>query len=214
MSNEKKAVPVEERLKEESFSSNMHGTLALAEEAKEFKVEDYEIPESYKKDYLRLLPANVNTVYLYWEITDKLLSPFDGEFETFALKLYEKTQKGESEILGFYFKERVSSKYVNAYLASKNIVAAIGAIDRSGRFTELLRSNDVKMCTDKITQTNEEVWMSKQSEWMELIRASIPVSHFAHAKSSFSLLKEMELLKRYGENSFTGFSSLDLTKKG
>ncbi len=172
---------------------------------------DYKIPLSYGIDTLKLLPVNVNTVFAYWEITDKLLC--GSLYETFAFKLFELNESGEKEVLGFYFKERVSSKYTNAHLPSKNLIAVIGGMDSNGRFVELMRSNKIKMPNDSlnIMENNEEVWMSKHSEWVELIKAS--TAHFSHAKSSISIIKEMEFLKKYGEKAAFGMSSSELVKK-
>ncbi len=204
-------VPVDANLKDESFSSNTHPTMLFAEEAKDYSELDYKIPDNYGIDTLRLLPVNVNTVFVYWEITDKLLN--GSSFETFALKLFELNASGEKEVLGFYFKERVASEYANAHLPSKNLVAVIGGIDANGRFVELLRSNKVKMPSDSVNimSNDEEVWMSKQSEWIELIKAS--TAHFSHAKSSITIIKEMEFLKKYSENASLGMSSSTLVKK-
>jgi hypothetical protein len=90
---------------EDSFSSNTHPTLLFGEEAKGFVGEDeFKIPSKYETSYLRLLPANVNTVFVYWEITDSLISSAVSEFDTFALKLLDIDQK---EIMSFYFKDRL-----------------------------------------------------------------------------------------------------------
>jgi hypothetical protein len=194
---------------EDSFSSNTHPTLLFGEEAKGFAGEDeFKIPSRYEASYLRLLPVNVNTVFVYWEITDFLISTVANEFDTFALKLLDGEKK---EIVSFYFKDRLSSRYINAYIPSKNIVAVIGVIDLNGTFHEILRSNSVLMPSDVMLESLEESWMSKKSEWMELIRAS--VSHFSHAKSSISIVKEMEFLKKYGQRSVSGMSSSELVKK-
>jgi hypothetical protein len=212
MANKTSTVPIDANLKDESFSSNTHPTLLFAEEAKDYSGLDYKIPSNYGIDTLRLLPVNVNTIFVYWEITDKLLN--NSQFETFALKLFELTDGGESEVLGFYFKERVSGKYANAHLPSKNLVATIGGIDANGRFVELIRSNKVKMPNDTVAAmnpNNEEAWMSKHSEWTELIKAS--TTHFSHAKSSITLVKEMEFLKKYADKAAFGMSSSELVKK-
>jgi hypothetical protein len=211
MAEKTSLIPIEANLKDESFSSNTHPTLLFGEEAKDYSGMDYKIPQSYGIDTLKLLPANVNTVFTYWEITDKLLG--GSSYETFAFKLFELNESGEKEVLGFYFKERVSSKYTNAHLPSKNLIAVIGGMDSNGRFVELIRSNKIKMPNDalNIMENNEEVWMSKHSEWVELIKAS--TAHFSHAKSSISIIKEMEFLKKYGDKAAFGMSSSELVKK-
>lgn len=204
-------VPVEVNLGDESFSSNTHPTLLFGEEAKDYAGSDYKIPDKYHIDMLRLMSVNVNTVFVYWEITDKAIG--EHLFETFALKLFELHQNGEKEILGFYFKDRVSSKYANAYMSSKKLIAVVGGIDANGRFVELLRSNKVKMPSDSINimENDEEIWMTKHSEWLELIKAS--ASHFSHAKSSISLAREMDFLRKFSKKSAIGMSSSELIKK-
>lgn len=211
MSDKNSIVPIEANIKDESFSSNTHPTLLFGEEAKDYSGVDYKIPSSYGIDTLRLMPVNVNTVFMYWEITDRLVGGRD--FNTFAVKLYEINESGEKEVLGFYFKERVASKYVNAYMPSKNLVAVVGGMDERGIFIELIRSNVVKMPSDivNIMENDEETWMSKKSEWVELIRASI--SHFSHAKSSVALVKEMDFLRKFSEKAAFGMSSFEIIKK-
>jgi len=209
MDTKTSVVPIEANIEKDSFSSNVHGASVFAEEAKDYAGADYEIPDSYGIDTLKLMPVNVNTVYMYWEITDKLIQNY--QFATFALRLLEIDGENEKEILGFYFKERVSGKYANAHMPSKRLVAIIGGIDSNGRFTELLRSNKITMPSDSLCTSSKETWMSKQSEWTELIKAS--VSHFSHAKSSISLIKEIEFLKKYGEKAAFGQSSFELPKK-
>lgn len=204
-------VPVEANLSDESFSSNTHPTLLFGEEAKDYSGADYKIPDKYHIDTLRLMPVNVNTVFVYWEITDKAVG--ENVFETFALKLFELGEGGEKEVLGFYFKDRISSKYANAHMPSKKLVAVVGGIDANGRFVELIRSNHIVMPNDSINimENDEEVWMTKQSEWIELIKAS--VAHFSHAKSSVSFVREMDFLRKYSEKTALGMSSSELVKK-
>lgn len=196
---------------DDSFSSNTHPTLLFGEEAKEFALEDeFKIPSKYEVGYLRLLPVNVNTVFTYWEITDSLIANVTDNFESFVLKLLNESEN-KKEIISFYFKDKLSSRYINAYMPSKSLIAVIGVMDTSGNFHEILRSNKISMPSDIMTESQEEEWMSKKSDWMELIRAS--VSHFSHAKSSISIVKEMEFLKKYGQKSVSGMSSSELVKK-
>ncbi len=196
---------------DDSFSSNTHPTLLFGEEAKEFALEDeFKIPSKYEVGYLRLLPVNVNTVFTYWEITDSLIANVTDNFESFVLKLLDESEN-KKEIISFYFKDKLSSRYINAYMPSKSLIAVIGVMDTSGNFHEILRSNKISMPSDIMTESQEEEWMSKKSDWMELIRAS--VSHFSHAKSSISIVKEMEFLKKYGQKSVSGMSSSELVKK-
>ncbi|MDD3466851.1 MAG: DUF4912 domain-containing protein [Campylobacterales bacterium] len=196
---------------DDSFSSNTHPTLLFGEEAKEFALEDeFKIPLKYEVGYLRLLPVNVNTVFTYWEITDSLIANVTDNFESFVLKLLDESEN-KKEIISFYFKDKLSSRYINAYMPSKSLIAVIGVMDTSGNFHEILRSNKISMPSDIMTESQEEEWMSKKSDWMELIRAS--VSHFSHAKSSISIVKEMEFLKKYGQKSVSGMSSSELVKK-
>ncbi len=210
--SEKNKVPLQTKSDTDSFSSNTHPTLLFGEEAKGYVGdEEYKIPSAYGVDYLRLLPANVNTVFVYWEITDKLISGVTTHFDTFALKLLEVDGNEEREVLNFYFKDRASSRYINAYMPSKSLVAIIGVLDSEGHFYTILRSNVILMPSDVIVESNEEAWMSKKSDWMELIKAS--VSHLSHAKSSLSLIKDLEFLKKYSEKSVLGMSSSELVKK-
>ena len=49
----------------------------------------------------------------------------------------------------------------------------MGVIDKEGNFIALFTSNTVTTPSDVINQDGDEVWMSKMSDWVEIIEASL-----------------------------------------
>ena len=63
-----------ESLGSESFSSNTHNTELLAKEGLGVPGGlEYEIPHRYNMDMLVFLPVNLETSFVYWEVTPALL---------------------------------------------------------------------------------------------------------------------------------------------
>lgn len=183
-----------ESLKEDSFSSHTHGVGTMAEEMKDYgRISEFQIPERYYNNKLVILPVNVSTNFIYWEITtDHIKSHYDGEYDYFMIRVIEQKEEGEKEITHFSVSGDLGRYYINHYTPNKNMYASMGVMGKDGKFVELLRSNVVSTPSDTVNYQNE-VWMSKMADWMEVIHASL--EKVALGESSAELLREKELAR-------------------
>lgn len=182
-----------ESLKGGSVSSHTHSVETLVEEVKEYgRASEFIIPERYYTNKLVILPVNVSTNFIYWEITEEYIrSKYSDKYEYFMLKVMEEGQDGTSEITHISVNGEVGSCYVHHYTPNKTMFAVLGIVDKEGRFIELLQSNRVVTPGDTVNY-QDEVWMSKMADWMEIIHASLERIALG---SSDELLREKELMK-------------------
>jgi hypothetical protein len=186
-----------------SVSSSEHAINSFASEAASVAHGEYEIPSFYDVNILKALSVNVNTVYVYWEITEELLSSNGVLGSALLVKLCD--EEADYELMNFFITERLSSRFVNIHLANRTIHAKIGALI-DGVFVQLLRSNSFFTPTDEITVANDELWMTKPKGFEEILKASIS-SDLGHL-SSFGIVKELEFLREKNKNIRTNISSL------
>lgn len=202
--------PIEESLKEDQFSSHVHcGELFGGEDKKIKGDERFFVPEKYGRDTLVLLPVNVQTQFVYWEITDNLLKKAPVNDPVLMVRLLEVDQKPQNECARFYVPGALGSHYVNGSLANKKLSAVLGCFDHTGSFFELLHSNTIVTPNDTI-MASDEVWMQKSEGWEKIMRASHP--DISLPLSSAALLREEELLFRL-EKELINFSSNTLASK-
>ncbi len=183
-----------ESLKEDNFSSHDHAVSALAIETKEYQDRgEYQIPSQYHINTLVILPVNVNTSFVYWEVNEPFIkSVFTGEYDHFVIKMYEKAGANDNEMITFSVNGNIGKYYINFYTPNKAMYAVLGVYDKNGNFIPLLKSNMIITPSDTVN-TGDEMWMSKMSDWVEIIHASL---ERLSIKSSASLVKEMEMLRR------------------
>lgn len=199
MNHKDTPIPIDETAIKDAVSPHSVSSFC-AEEGGDYASE-YRLPRRYFTGFLSLMPVNSSRLYAYWEITDDLLK---GEgFETFAFKLFDAAATPKQEIVGFYFRDRVGSEYIEGDFSSKKVLATICGVDISGRFKEIMSSEIVCMPSDRLSkdERGSEIWADSKTDWMELVQRS--VSHFSHARSSHSYEEEMGLLKNY-QNSGEG----------
>jgi hypothetical protein len=158
--------------------------------------DEYEIPSSYGIDTLKCMSVNVNTVYVYWEVTKETLEKNDALNEALLVKLVEETGAENAELMNFYITDLVSNRFINIHLSNKKIFAVVGAL-KDGVFVELIRSNSFNTPADTITLSNDELWMNKSDAMDEIIKASYPLGYSHH--SSFGIIKELEFLRKHNE---------------
>jgi hypothetical protein len=72
---------------EDAISSRASLGSTLTTEISHVAQDDIEIPTRYWRNSLKILPVNVNTVYVYWEITPDLMSSKEITFPL-ILKIY------------------------------------------------------------------------------------------------------------------------------
>jgi len=195
-------------LSDSGVSSSEHAISSFASEAANVAPDEYEIPSSYNVDTLRCLGVNVNTVYVYWEITEAMLAAKGVLGRALLVKLCD--GNSEDELLNFFITDRLSSRFLSVHLPNRTIYAKVGALV-DGVFVELLRSNSFFTPSDEITMSNDEHWMSKSERFEEILRASAPWGF--NQSSSFGIVKELEFLHKNSESARTNVSSSSYFKK-
>jgi hypothetical protein len=191
-----------------SISSGEHAISSFASEVADIVQGDYEIPSFYNIDTLKCLSVNVNTVYVYWEVTEALLESKGVLGSALLVKLCD--EEAGDELMNFFITERLSCRFVNIHLPNRTIHAKIGALI-DGVFVEFLRSNSFFTPTDEITMGTDELWMSKSKDFEEILKASIS-SDLSHL-SSFGIVKELEFLREKNKNFRTNVSSLSVVDR-
>lgn len=143
-----------------------------------------EIPQSYGKDKVVVLPVNPHLCFSYWEITEKL---FKNKNDLKA-RLYD---DNGNIVYEFGIDKRVGDYYINTDLADKKVQMVIG-YDKSGKFVELLRSNVIMVPRDYMVyaESYEKGGIDKK-EWLKIIEKSKYNLQF-----SASFLKQEELIKQ------------------
>lgn len=184
-----------ESLKEDNFSSHVHAVDTLMNELGDFaRMNEFEIPTQYNINTLVFLPVNVQTSFVYWEINEDFVKQqYPEKFEYFVIKAVERNGNAERDLTNFKVRGNVGTYYFNYYAPNRSMYLVLGLIDKNGNFVQLLSSNVIVTPSDLISHDDDEVWMSKMSDWVEIIQASLERMNVG---DSSSLVKEMEMLKR------------------
>ncbi|MBF0337309.1 MAG: DUF4912 domain-containing protein [Nitrospirae bacterium] len=146
-------------------TDDVHGITYLISDMTRYPInEEYEIPPKYDIDTIVALPVNENKIFVYWELTQTLLSDKlqDPASSNFTVKIYEinagqKKDDKEKEIWVTPADGVVGSVYIPCTEAFRPMVAAIG-VERDGNFVELLRSNHLNVPSFKVLGLKEEFW--------------------------------------------------------
>lgn len=166
-----------ESLKEDSFSSHVHNQELMAQESAPFHLKDeYIIKERYGIDMVKLLPVNLNTLYIYWEITKDLLEKSMTSIDKITARLFRIDGNNEVKLFEFGIFSEVGEYYVHITAPMQKLLTKVGYYDLNGNFTVLLISNAITTPNDKIEQTRDEIWMSKDKDFKEIIQASAYIS--------------------------------------
>ncbi len=171
--------------------------------------DEYELPDSYGVDTLRCMSVNINTVYVYWEITQALLERYLATDSELLLKLM--ADDSVSELMNFHIAELVSSRFINIHIPNRKIQAVIG-VERDGGFVEMMRSNIFSTPSDDVTLSTDEFWMSRSEHLEHIIKASIASGA---SLSSIDIVRELEYLRKQNKNikSSLAHSSFTLSTK-
>ncbi|MBF0608093.1 MAG: DUF4912 domain-containing protein [Candidatus Magnetobacterium sp. LHC-1] len=146
-------------------TDDVHGITYLISDMTRYPInEEYEIPPKYDIDTIVALPVNENKIFVYWELTQTLLSDKlqDPASSNFTVKVYEinagqKKGDKEKEIWVTPAEGAVGSVYIPCTEAFRPMVVAIG-VERDGNFVELLRSNHLNVPSFKVLGLKEEFW--------------------------------------------------------
>jgi len=206
MNKEKSQSLIKESLKQkESFSSR---TVGIAQDAYPPQKE-YHIPQGYDVDRVVLMPVNLNTYHIYWNISDALLHQMHL---THQMELSFKIIDGKHNIVEeFFTNEKSSKRYINKTFDNLKLQVICGYY-QGDRYITLLHSNSIKSFNSQIILPNpeDEIWLSKEKGYSQIIRASL--QHFTLGISSASYLKQIEKLQEYSKSK--SYSSYTSVKKG
>ncbi|MBF0320098.1 MAG: DUF4912 domain-containing protein [Nitrospirae bacterium] len=197
-----------------------HGIAFLLSDTLKYPiVEEYEIPTKYDIDTIVLLPITEKNVYIYWELTEKLLmdKTQNPSASYFTVKIYEillgeKKNYKEKEIYSVQTTETFGHLSVECTDNFKPMAAAIG-IERDGKFTELLKSNKVNIPSFSVLGLKEEFWskgiiQTVEKNVDEVIEATKDVE--APPVTSDIFEKEMEIVSKFLDIRFKDTENIEL----
>lgn len=197
-----------ESLKSENFSSNTHNTELLAQEGAGAPGGlEYEIPHRYNMDMLVFLPVNLETSFVYWEVTPALLEQYHVGIDRLRSKVIAVEGEREAELSEFQVSTEMGKFYLHFKAPMQYVLVRMGYYDETGRFVVILTSNLFRLPNDRIEFTENEVWMSIDENTREIIRASMEKE--GGGLSSRTLIEE----KITELSRLRGFSSGDLPKR-
>lgn len=200
---------LQESLKEEIFSSNIHSTKLLTDEVHHMPSGlEYEIPPRYFMDMLVFLPVNLETSFVYWEVTRKLLSEYNTTADNLKIKVFSRDGKEERELVEFSVNTELGKYYLHVKAPMTQMQARMGFTNENGEFIVILASNRFGTPNDRIEFCEDELWMSVDENTREILQASLQKN--VGNISSLELLKE----KNMHLTTLRGFSSGDLIKRG
>jgi hypothetical protein len=179
---------------ENNFSSSSHAIDTIAYEGRKVQpISKYEIPHRYNKDYLRILPVNTSTYYVYWEASDQMLLGNNIDLNKKELRLRLLDSNGNL-LHEFSSKFALGEYFVNEIIEDMDIYVKMGIMNGND-FIELLSSNTIHTFSTQLKwpSPQSEVWIKKEKGWTEIIRSTM--QHFALGMSSDQYLEEIERLK-------------------
>lgn len=164
----------------------MRKSVINAAKGSESIAEIIETPMGYNVDTIVIMPVNMSTSFIYWEMTEKLLncrwkSLRDGS-SRLMLRVLE-VDRGR-EIYSFPVTDRIGKHYIKYRESFNPLVAEIGTL-RGKRFTGLLRSSPANMNVSAGNAGNDEIWMRKIRNTHEIVstadRESVKKSSRLHS---------------------------------
>ena len=126
--------------------------------------EDYALPSHYGRDRLVLMARDPRWIYAYWEIThekhQEMLQKhvLEWGFGKPVLRLYDLSPRaGEPALVDVALCDEADSWYVRIDRPRHRFVAEIGRLF-SGKFVSLVRSNEVALPPETVSETISEEW--------------------------------------------------------
>ncbi|GBD97876.1 MAG TPA: DUF4912 domain-containing protein [Nitrospirae bacterium] len=147
------------------------------------------MPEGYDIDTIMIMPVNVDTSFIYWEITDRLLEGKLLELNPGPVDLMIKVfESGHGkEVCSFKIKDRIGKRYINCHTSLKPLTAEAGIL-KDGEFTGFLKSKNFAAPFFETPGTGDETWMKKTEYVCEIINAG---------RNEIPVAEEPALLKYY-----------------
>ncbi|MCG6553453.1 MAG: DUF4912 domain-containing protein [Candidatus Magnetominusculus sp. LBB02] len=201
-------------------SEDGHGIAYLLSDTLKYPiVGEYEIPVKYNTDTLVILPITDKKVYIYWELTEKLLMERtqNPAASYFTVKIYEITlgqtnNYREKEMYSVAVTEPFGQIYAECTDTFKPMAAAIG-IERDGAFTALLKSNQINVPSFSVLGLKEEFWskgiLHTEEKNVDEVMDAAKDSNALQGKSDI-FEKEMEIITKFLDIRFKDTDNIEL----
>lgn len=160
-----------------------------------------EIPKTYEKDKLVLMPVNPNWIHAYWDFsknTREILENLPDGSRIF-LRIYDVTFiqfNGNNAHRTFEIPINLNIQknyYFNVPMPNADYLAELGYVTKDGRFVTLFRSNVCKTPSNSPSQSSRERWMDIRKKRKIVTPSDGPVIKEVEriAGSIFGLEKEI-----------------------
>jgi len=165
---------IESSLNQSNFSSNMKGV--ESPKIDENIIDKFEIPKRYFIDRVIILPIDLNTYFIYWEITKKLKDKMGVVDDKFIFKIYD---NNNTLLTQFIATGEVGDYYLQNSFENFNLKIIMGVQSKSKnhkKFMKLIESKPIIPFMDKISLADKKsgIWLSKKLNSHKLIKSSIP----------------------------------------
>ena len=188
MNNQYRHTLLEESTKEEGLSSSPHTTQVLCDEIRPFPPQtEFIIPDRYMADTLVLMPVNLETVFVYWEITPNLFSKYPAMNHHLKTKIVSIEE--EKELAEFSVNGDLGNYYLHIDAAMRHIQARMGFYDSDHMFVVVMSSNVFSMPNDRIEFSDNELWMNIDEHTREILLSSLYHDN-QYPYSSSSIIQE------------------------
>jgi len=137
------------------------------EEQKPPKESIPEIPQTYEKDKLVLMPVNPTWLHVYWDFSQNTKEIIKNlpKGTRFVLRIYDVTFiqfNGNNAHRTFEILinlEHQKNYYFNVPMPNADYLAELGFVTKDGRFMPLLRSNVCRTPSNSPSQSTRERWL-------------------------------------------------------
>ena len=126
----------------------------------------------YNEDTIVIMPVNIDTNFIYWEITEELLKR-KNESETFGsdkLMISVFDEDSRIETYSFDVNNRIGVHYMKNCRQHKRLFAEIGFVQNE-IFVGILSSNPTTVASFADESEDYEIWMQRVENSYEIVRA-------------------------------------------
>ncbi len=177
---------------DESFSEETHVFEIIASKEGYPVSDDYDIPGHYNIDTLIIMPVNMTTSFIYWEITEGLVkkkaSSLNIKPEHYIIRVFER--ENMKEVSSFTAEGRIGKKYIHCDVSFKPLYAEMGVF-KGDEFITFLLSKTISSPSFRLLKTSDEICINRVGDRIDTI--IVPESEIASIRSVYSIAEEMDL---------------------
>jgi hypothetical protein len=160
-----------------------------------------EIPRGYNADTIVIMPVNIDTNFVYWEITDRMLNGkrkiLSAGAAQLMIKVFELNCK--KEVYAFEAGNMIGGHYMRHNSPCKPLVAEIGLL-KGKRFTGLLKSDPMTVVAPGPMAGSDEVWMNRIKNTYKITKESDQERMKHSAKLNSLLMKYYQAVRAFSHN--------------